>query len=153
MGLFGFGKKKQPEPAPKSVPTPEPSPMDAAVSSFLKSCSTGTPISSAPAKKVWSEDVNQFLTRNENAKLVKLTGNPEDFASYSVGNRCQVEEDYEKEKFAVTCGDCVIGYLPSSAVTYAEKHDTTPDALVVIIAEVEYDIEKERDIISVYIAD
>ncbi len=101
---------------------------------------------------IYSEPVSKFLARNDDAKLIKLTGSADDLASYDVGNRCHVEYNYDSEKYSVTCGGFVIGFLPSSAITYAEKHETDPDGLDVIVADVDYDIEKERDIISVYIA-
>ena len=167
MGLFGFGKKKEQQPAsPKVEPKPEPETVPADVTpdqqfytvngmwlvnpNYDPSARAAVEAKDNPG--VYTEDVEKFLARNDDAKLVKLTGKPDDLASYEVGCRCHVEEDIEKEKYAVTCDGDVIGYLPSSAITYAEKHETDPECLDVIIAEVEYDYDKERDIISVYIA-
>lgn len=107
-----------------------------------------------PPRKVWSEDIETFLGRNPNAKQIKLVGKPEEFAFCEVGNRCHVYADEDDpEKYNVFCGDDLLGRLPSSAVTYAEKNDCPPEDLAVIIAEIDYDLEKERDIISVYISD
>lgn len=106
------------------------------------------------SRKVWSESVENFLARNENAKLIRLTGKAEDFASYEVGNRCHIVPDEDDdERYVVLCGDDMIGRLPSSAITYAKKCECMPEDLSVIIAEIDYDIEKDRDIISVYISD
>lgn len=166
MALFGFGKKKPPEPEPKK----EQSTVSSSINQFSISSKYSpedlykmitNPSAGSSAKvtiktgsgKIWSESIDAFLARNPDAKLVKLTGKPEDLADYQVCNRCSIEQDDEDdEKYNVLVGDCIIGRLPSSAITYAEKHDVSPEFLVCIIAEVEYDIEKERDIISVYIA-
>ena len=101
----------------------------------------------------YSDVIGKFLKRNPEAKLIKLAGKPEDLAFYDVGNQCIVEQDLEDpDKFVVTCDNATIGRLPASGISYAEKHDCSPEDLSVIIAEIDYDIEKERDIISVYIA-
>ena len=105
-------------------------------------------------RKVWSESLENFLARNENAKLIKLTGKAEDFAFYEVGNRCHIVPDEDdNERYIVLCGDDMIGRLPSSAITYARKNDCEPEDLAVIVADIDYDIEKDRDVISVYISD
>lgn len=166
MALFGFGKKKHPEPEQKK----EQAPASSSANQFSLSSKyspedlykmiTSPSAGSSPkvtirtgSSKIWSESIDAFLARNDDAKLVKLTGKPEDLADYQVCNRCNIEQDDEDyEKYNVLVGDFIIGRLPASAITYAEKHDVSPDSLVCIIAEVEYDIEKERDIISVYIA-
>ena len=106
------------------------------------------------SRKVWSESLENFLARNENAKLIKLTGKAEDFAFYEIGNRCHIVPDEDdNERYIVLCGDDMIGRLPSSAITYARKNDCEPEDLAVIVADIDYDIEKDRDIISVYISD
>lgn len=162
MGLFGFGKKnkQQPEQKPEPVTNDTPSigsfKMVNGVFVYDPTSKPDTP--SEPVKttvsKAWSEDIDNFLARNKNSKLVKLTGKPEEFSFYEVGNRCHVVQDEDNdEKYNILCGDDVIGRLPSSAITYAEKNDCPPEDLAVIIAEIDYDLEKERDIISVYISD
>ena len=164
MGLFGFGKKKdtQPAPAPKQDQTQNnkfssSNLMNQFGIHNMTQEQLQNSIKETAAKntsKVWSESVDNFLARNDNAKLVKLTGKPDDLAFYEVGNRCHVEQDFEnEEKYDVTCGGVTIGRLPASAIAYAEAHDLDPEHLAVIIAEVEYDIEKGRDIISVYISE
>ena len=166
MGLFGFGKKKEAAKIPQQR-EPEKSTSTSSSYSFINGTLVfngenlpevnpvvSTPQASSPEYKIFSEDVDKFLARNGNAKLVKLTGKPDEFADYTVGNRCHIEEDEETEgKYNVTCGGDVIGRLPASAISYAEKHDTTPDCLVAIVASVDYDYDKDRDIISIYIAD
>ena len=101
----------------------------------------------------YTNTLQKFLQKNPDAKLFKLIGKPEEFAFYSKGYRCEIEKDYETEKYNVICNKCNIGKLPASAVTYAEKHDIDPEDLDVIISSVDYDIEKDRDIISVYISE
>ena len=162
MGLFGFGKKKEPAQAQKQDQTQNDkysvnNLMDQFGIHNMTQEQLQNSIKETAAKntsKVWSESVDNFLARNDNAKLVKLTGKPDDLAFYNVGNRCHVEQDFEnEEKYDVTCGGVTIGRLPASAITYAEEHYLDPEHLAVIIAEVEYDIEKDRDIISVYISE
>ena len=161
MGLFGFGKKKnQPSTAPKQEPAPDfqqPSgngTLKLVNGSWTYVTETDAPHPSArPVSSVWSETVDAFLARSPEAKLFKLTGRPDDLASYEVGNRCHVEEDDEADgKYNVTIDGIIIGRLPSSAVSFAEKIESLPEDLSVIIAEIEYDMDKDRDIISVYIA-
>ena len=101
----------------------------------------------------YTDTLQRFMKKNPDAKLFKLVGKPEEFAFYSKGNKCEIEKDYDSEKYQVICNECVIGKLPVSAVSYAEKHEIDPEDLDVIIGEVDYDIEKDRDIISVYISD
>lgn len=101
----------------------------------------------------YADLVGRFLTRNPEAKLMKLTGKPEENAFYSKGKECFVEEDVETERFHVICDDSVIGNLPPTAITYAKKQNIAPEDLDIIIADVEYDIEKDRDIISVYVSE
>jgi len=165
MALFGFGMKKHfpSPPEEKKTDTPE---IHGPSDQYLIHVngmwmvnpdydpSTIKPNTQVKTSSVWSESIDNYLARNENAKLVKLTGKPEDLASYEVGNRCKVQQDDDDdEKYNVLCGGDIIGRLPASAITYADKHDCPPDDLAVIIAEVDYDIEKERNIISVYISD
>ena len=161
MALFGFGKKKnQPAPAPKQEPAPEPQqPSRNGTLKFVNGSWTyvqeaeAPQPSARPVSSVWSETVDAFLARSPEAKLFKLTGKPEELAFFEVGNRCHVEEDDEADgKYNVTVDGMIIGRLPSSAVSFAEKIDSLPEDLSVIIAEIEYDMDKDRDIISVYIA-
>lgn len=102
----------------------------------------------------YSDVIGKFLQRNRDAKLIKLTGKQDDLAFYEIGNRCEIEQDIDDpDKYNVTYDDAIIGRLPSAGVSYAEKHGCSPEDLTVIIAEIDYDIDKERDIISVYISD
>lgn len=169
MAIFGFGKKKNVE---KSFPQHEPEKTDSNSNLFslvngeivlnhqnvseeqTSERLTNVKTESSSRYEIYSEDLDKFLARNDNAKLVKLTGKPEEFADYAVGYRCQIEEDDESDdKYNVICGGSIIGRLPASAISYAQKHDILPDCLVAIIADVDYDFEKDRDIISIYIAD
>lgn len=161
MALFGFGKKKQqPEPQ-KPKPVSKDIPFIMVNGELVKNSNYVEPNIGPVAAPVtttnssgWSESVENFLARNSDVKQVKLGGKPDDIAIYSIGNRCHVEVDEEdNERYNVTYDGFVIGRLPASAVAYAEKHDCDPEYLSVIISEIEYDYEKERDIISVYISD
>jgi hypothetical protein len=163
MGIFGFGKKKQssaPQPVqkPEPVPTNFPSNQEYIVVNGIWQVNPNYDPDAPKAKPatfdngVYTEPVEKFLERNDDAKLFKLTGKAEEYALPQVGNRCKIEYDDEKEKYAVLCGDFVIGYLPSSAVSYAEKLGTDPNCMVSIISDIDYDMEKDRDIISVYVA-
>ena len=166
MALFGFGKKKEPAPAPKPEPKPveikgKPDQQFVIVDGQWYANPNYDPNAANEAKKdgpaitsFWTESVDNFLARNDNAKLVKLTGKQEDLSFYSVGSRCKVEQDIDDpDKYNVTCDGSVIGRLPAAGITYAEKYDMDPVDLAVIVAEVDYDMEKDRDIISVYISD
>lgn len=163
MGLFGFGKKKAPVPAPKQKPKPQEIPNGAPPDQYMymvdgqwyvnPNYDPSAKKATATVSSSWVEDVGTFLARNDDAKLFKLTGKQEDLAIYNVGSRCHVEQDDEDpDRYNVTCDHCIIGRLPSAAISYAEKIEALPEDLSVIIADIDYDIEKERDIISVYIA-
>lgn len=101
----------------------------------------------------YENSLEKYLSRHPDAKLVKLAGKPEEFASPSVGMRCSVDYDYEKEKYFVMSDGIIFGCLPASGVKYASDHDIDPDDLSVIVGSVDYDMDKGRDIISVYIAE
>lgn len=100
----------------------------------------------------YQDTISKFLSRNPDAKLVKLIGKPDELAFYNKGETCEVEHDLDTDHYLVTRDGVSIGRLPASAVTYAEKHEIEPDELEIMIAEVDYDVEKDRDIISVYIS-
>lgn len=160
MGLFSKKKQPAPPPAPEPVRADVPANQQFYQENGLwkinpnyKPEATASESPKVTGGNTWSEDLDHFLARKDDAKKVKLTGKPEDFAFYEVGNRCKVEEDFDHEgKYNVLCGGIIIGRLPSAAVSYAEENDCPPDDLDVIIAEVEYDIEKDRDIITVYVS-
>ena len=101
----------------------------------------------------YGDAIGKFLKRNPEAEMVKLTGKPDELAFYDIGSRCEVMLDSENdEQYDVICDNETIGKLPRSAIAYANKHECSPEDLDVIIAEVDYDTEKDRDIISVYIS-
>ena len=95
----------------------------------------------------------RFLSKHPDAKLVKLNGKPDEIAFYSKGMECEIEEDFDSEKYLVLCDGLEIGKLPASAVAYAKNHEIDPADLSVVIAEIDYDDDRDRDVISVYIAD
>lgn len=101
----------------------------------------------------YTDIIGNFLKRKRDAKLIKLTGKQEDFAFPTVGAKCNVEFDDDKEKYYVYLDGSKIGGLTATAIKYATDHDIEPEDLDVIIASIDYDLEKDRDIISVYIAD
>jgi len=100
----------------------------------------------------YDDVLKKFLSRNPEAKKFKLAGRPEDLAFYSVGQKCEIEQDPETGKYNVLVDGSVIGRLPASAVTYASTIESDPDMLDAVIASVDYDVEKDRDIITVYLA-
>ena len=95
----------------------------------------------------------KYLQKNPGAKSYKLAGRPDDLAfGYVPGSLCSVESDFDDpEKYNVIFDGSPIGRLPASAVHYAEDQGYDPEDLRVIVASVDYDVEKDRDIISVYI--
>ena len=99
------------------------------------------------------DKIARFLSKNKDAKLIKLSGRPEEDAFPVIGSECGIDYDYEKDKYFVYLDGFIIGILPSSAVKYATDHEIEPDELEVIIESVEYDINRDRDVISVYISD
>ncbi len=102
----------------------------------------------------YRDQTKRILERFSGEKQYKLTGKPEEFAGgYQPGEACTIEADYEKDgKFQVLFEGLRIGYLPAAAVTYAEDQGISQEDLKVYVADVEYDDEKDRDIISVYLS-
>lgn len=98
------------------------------------------------------DKIARFLSGHPDAKLYKLSGKPEEFSSPAVGDKCSVDYDLDKDKYPVMQDGSVIGVLPASAVRFAEDHDMDPEDLTVLIGSVDYDQDKDRDIISVYIS-
>ena len=156
MGIFGFGKKNQKKEQQNIQPVQKPASAESSnIPSAIEMAKILTESLNKPAPviNVRSEDIDHFIKRSIETKLVKLAGRPDDLADYEVGNRCDIEEDYEKDgRYNVLIGGFVIGYLPSSALSFAEKNDCDPENLDVIVAEVDYDLDKDRNIISVYVA-
>ena len=89
----------------------------------------------------------------EKIKLSLSELKPIDLENMANNDEIEAEYDDESEKYHVMCNGDSIGTLPASAIRYAEDHNISPEYLDIIIADVDYDIEKERDIISVYISD
>lgn len=101
----------------------------------------------------YADILASYLKRNPNAKLVKLTGKPDELACPAIGQECEVEFDDDKEKYFVSQDSSLIGWLPASATKYADDHGLSPEDLDIIVADIDYDFEKDRDIISVYISE
>ena len=102
----------------------------------------------------YQDKLARFLARNPDAKTYKLAGKPEEFyIGVSEGDVCTVEHDYEHDKYNILCDGIIIGRLPASALSFAEKHECEPEDLSVLVASVDYDVDKDRDIISVYLDD
>lgn len=95
----------------------------------------------------------KFLKKNPGAKPYKLAGKPDDLASdYVPGSVCSVESDFDDpDKYNVMFECSSIGRLPASAIRYAEEQGCSPEDLRVIVASVDYDMERGCDIISVYL--
>ena len=100
----------------------------------------------------YNNKVERFIAKKD-VKQMKLTGKPDDFASPYVGAECETEYDYDKEKYAVTLDGCALGYLPAAGSKYAEAHNVNIEDLKIIVTAVDYDLEKDRDIITVGISE
>ena len=101
----------------------------------------------------YEDKLTKFLERNRDAINVKLSGKPDELATITVGSECVVDYDIEKDKYFALLDGYIIGVLPAAAKKYASEHDIEPEDLTVLVSNVEYDNERDRDIISVYIAD
>ena len=84
---------------------------------------------------------------------VRLVGKPDEYAIVEVGEICTVEQDMDNEqRYLVLVDGVTIGALPSIALRFAEKADKDPTELAVILTDVEFDIDKDREVFTVYIA-
>lgn len=99
------------------------------------------------------DKLGRFISKHPGAKLYKLSGKPDEFVSPSLGDECSVDYDVEKDKYFVMLDGDIVGCLPASAVRYAKNQELDLDDLTVIIGSVDYDTDKDRDVISVYISD
>ena len=100
----------------------------------------------------YNNKVERFTSKSD-TKQMKLTGKPEEFHAAFVGAECEAEYDFEKEKYFVTYEGSVLGTLPAAATKYAEAHNISPENLRIIVTAIDYDDEKDRDIITVCISD
>lgn len=102
----------------------------------------------------YRDQMAAFMKKYPDAKKYRLTGKADELAGgYSVGDPCAVEMSIDKDdKYEVLHDGSRIGYLPASAVNYARNNGAEPEDLNVAIAEIDYDIDKDRDIISVLIS-
>lgn len=101
----------------------------------------------------YQDTLSKFLSRNPDAKKIKLLGKPDELCTAEVGMSCNVEYDTDKERYDVLANDDIIGYLPANALKYAEENGCEPEDLTVILCSIDYDIDKDRDFYSVYISD
>lgn len=83
------------------------------------------------------EMVDKYLSRNPDAILVKLNGQPDPAMAYKPGHVCGIEED--GEKYNVFVGKHIIGQLPDEAIAFANKVDIHPCMLPAIVGKVESD--------------
>lgn len=102
----------------------------------------------------YQDRLARFLSRNPDAKSYKLAGKPEDgYFGVSAGDVCTVDHDYEHDRYNVVSDGFVLGRLPAAALSFAEKQECEPEDLTVIVASIDYDFDKDRDVISVYLDD
>ena len=119
---------------------------------FLSYCSPdGHDVKIAMAFYV--DKLAQLLSKNPNAKKIKLSGKPDDLADAIVGIECDLDYDPDMDCYKVIQNDFELGFLPASALKYAEDNQLDPDELTVVVSSVDYDVNKDRDVISVYISD
>lgn len=98
--------------------------------------------------------VYSFMRKHPDGKEdVRLVGKADEYAFAEIGQVCTVEQDMDHDqRYLVLVDDMTIGALPTIALRYAEKADKDPTELAVILTDVDYDVEKDRDIFTVYIA-
>ena len=119
---------------------------------YLSYCSAdGNQIQIALA--FYSDVIGRFLSANPKAKLFKLAGKQDDLTFPYAGCECFPNYDPEKDKYFVMFDGSSIGVLPVGAVKYAAELNVDPEDLSVMVASIDYDPDKDRDVISVYISD
>ena len=98
--------------------------------------------------------VYSFMREHPDGKEdVRLVGKADEYAFAEIGQVCTVEQDMDHDQcYLVLVDGMTIGALPTIAMRYAEKADKDPTELAVIVTDVDYDVEKDRDIFTVYIA-
>lgn len=101
----------------------------------------------------YTDMLANYLSRHPNARLYKLLGKPEDFAICLPGTVLSIDSDVESDKYYAIEAGSRVGRLPAAAVRYAKEHDIEPEELDIIVVSNEYDPDKDRDVITVYISD
>lgn len=91
------------------------------------------------------DDLNKWLSRNDDAVLVKLKGDHDPSFSCSAGHVCRIEAD--DNGYDVFVGNHIIGRLPDDAVTFAESVGSSPEFLISIVGKI------ENNDIYIYIAE
>lgn len=98
------------------------------------------------------DELKSLYFKNSSPKPYKLTGSSaayiqENLFMSSVGEKCDLEFDSDKEKYLVTAGDA-LGYLPASAAKLVEEHDENNCS--VYIAEIGMN-DSGKYFVSVYV--
>ena len=92
-----------------------------------------------------------FQNAHPDGKEVRLVGKPDEFAFAEAGQICEVVQD-DVDRYVVLADGATIGALPSLAIKFAAQLNKDPAELCAIVTETDYDVDRERDIYTVYIA-
>lgn len=100
------------------------------------------------SERVCLDSLEKYLSRNDDALLVKLEGERDQSMIYKPGHVCGIEaDDEDPQKYNVFVGKHKIGYFPQEALDFANSVDEIPEVLPTIVGKV------EEDNIYVYIAE
>lgn len=85
------------------------------------------------------DEFKSLFRKNPQAKTYRLTGSASEEKQSSimlshVGEKCDIEYDYEKEKYLIVCGD-ELGYLPAPASKVIEEYGE--ESCSVFISEID----------------
>lgn len=102
----------------------------------------------------YRDPIKDFLKNRKYTKTFRLTGKPDSMlvTGVEVGQLCEVHYDLEKDQYEVETDEGRIGYLPAAALAFAEEYHKDPEYMQVIVSNVEFDDEKERDLIDVIVS-
>lgn len=82
---------------------------------------------------------SKWKKRHTNAMRVKLGGHAEEGCIAGEDDICEVEYDFEKERYSVRYCGYHLGWLPKKALDYAEHQGAQPEDLTLLIEDVETD--------------
>lgn len=99
------------------------------------------------------EKLDKWLSRNNDALLVKLEGPHETFDKLKPGHLARIEIDEDGQHYNVFVGKHFIGQLPDEAIAFADRIESSPDCLIAIVAKIEYGASTDTDEIYIYIAE
>lgn len=87
------------------------------------------------AMAFYQDFLEKFKNDNPDHLIVKLAGKADEFMTeIPPGESCSIHYDYDLDKYEVSFGPFLLGYLPAAAMKFAEEQEVNPDSLCAVFA-------------------